>query len=146
MRRKPLLVALFAIFVLSGWLSGVFLRETSPLVPEGSSSLITDNNIEPEKLRHQDYNTEKMLSLKITNPTDAQLALGGSTRHQPTPEHSKPESTESLEVPLTGALSDSQLIDRWRAIVLQTSAALLIGAAACILVSLANRYFTHLRS
>lgn len=162
MRRKPLFVALFAIFLLSGWLSSVFLRITAPIVPDNASSLIVKQNNEANSQALENQANE-MLSLKIANPTGVEAIIdryrreASEAKTQETPEKpqnvNETESTVSqadeetdLEVPLTSTPEVASPLVRWQAIVFQTSAALFVGAAACILAALARRFFTRGRN
>lgn len=144
MRRKPLLLAILAIFALSGWLSVVFLRETAVLVPDEASSLIVKKEVESENEHAIAYDTKKMLSIKIANPVGQEMAVFQPTT-KPAPETPKNPATTDIEVPLTSTPSNAEIVTRWRKIVFQTSSALFVGAVACILVALFKRYFTHLR-
>lgn len=143
MRRKLLLLAILAIFTLSGWLSGVFLRETAVLVPDEASSLIVKNEAQPKSEHTITYDTKKMLSVKIANPVGQEM-MASRPVIKPVPEKSEDTVATDIEVPLTSSPSNSEIITRWRRIVFQTSSALFVGAVVCILIALLKRYFTHL--
>lgn len=134
MRRKPLLVAILAIFATSGWLSGAFLRETAIFVPDEASSLITKTETKPEITAPQNYRTNKLINVKIAKLGYNEMVVDNTS--------SKPKKEDNLEVPLTSVPSNTGVISLWHRIVFQTSAVLFVGVVACILVFLAKRCFT----